>query len=295
MSREEANRIVRAVERARRSRRAALKVALPTAAALGAGAAIAIGSIPSGDGTITGCYVTNTDVISAYSAAPGELRVIDPSKPATQPSGAPNPDAVCLNGEATITWNQRGPQGPQGPAGAPGSAGAQGPAGRDLVGGTSFSFGGGGSTFLKLDGVKGESTDKTHKDDIAISSFSIGVTQRGASGGGGGAGKVSFSSFTITKRIDKASPLLFKAAVSGQHYKEATVFFAKAKRGKATDYLEYKMSNVLVSAIQDGSSANGRPTESVSFNFAKIEEVFLGSNGKPTQSVQINIGQSKLS
>lgn len=298
MSREGANRIVRAVERARRSRRAALKVAIPTAAALGAGAAIAIGAIPGGDGTITACYVTNTDLISAYNAAPGELRVIDPSKPATMPAGGPNPDAVCLNGEATITWNQQGPQGPQGvqgPAGAQGAAGAQGPAGSPLIGSTSFAFGGGGTTFLKLDSVKGESTDKSHKGEIAISSFSIGATAARSSGGGAGAGKVSFSSFTITKRIDKASPLLFQGAASGKHYKEAVVAFARKTRGKQTDYLEYKMTNVLISSIQDGTSSGGghQPVEQISFNFAKIEEIFLGSNGKPIQSVRIDVGQSK--
>jgi type VI secretion system secreted protein Hcp len=297
MSREEANRIVRAVERARRSRRAALKVAIPTAAALGAGAAIAIGSIPSGDGTITGCYLTTVSNVDIQRY--GQLRIIDPSQPATLPGGGPNDAARCESDEATISWNQRGPQGPQGPQGVQGAVGAQGPqgpAGRDLIGSTSFGFGGGGSTFLKLDGVKGEATDKFHKEDIAISSFSIGATSQHASGGGGGAGKVSFSSFTITKRIDKASPLLFRAAATGQHYKEATVFFAKAKRGKVADYLEYKMTNVFISSIQDGSAqGSGRPTEQISFNFAKIEEVFLGSNGKPTQSVSINVLQNKLS
>lgn len=289
MSREEANRIVRAVERARRSRRAALKVAIPTAAALGAGAAIAIGSIPGGDGTITGCYVTSGTVGAGPPGRYGELRVIDPG--ATNPMGLTGAGS-CLSDEATITWNQRGPQGPQG---VQGPAGAQGQAGRDLLGQTSFGFGGGGTTFLKLDGVKGEAADRTHKDDISISSFSIGVSGGAASRSGAGAGKVAFSSFTITKRIDKASPSLFKAAATGQHFKQATVFFAKSKRGKATDYLEYKMSNVLISSIQDGTSSNDKPTEQVSFNFAKIEEVFLSSNGKPVQSVSISIGQSKLS
>jgi type VI secretion system secreted protein Hcp len=291
MSREEANRIARAVERARRTRRAGLKVALPTAAALGAGAAIAIGSIPGGDGTITGCYVTNTDIFPGGAVHYGQLRVIDTSQPATLPSGGPNDAGSCLTGEATITWNQRGPQGPQGPPGAQGSAGAAGAPGTSLVGQTSFGFGGGGRTFLKLDGVKGESTDKAHKGEIDISSFSIGAGGgQHASGGGGGAGKVTFSSFTITKRIDKASPLLFKAAATGQHYKEAVVSFARKAGGKQTDYLEYKMSQVLISSIQDGSSQSHVPTEQISFNFAKIEEVFLGSNGKRIQSVSINIG-----
>jgi len=290
MSREEANRIARAVERARRSRRTALKVAIPTVAAFGAGAAIAIGAIPGSDGTITGCYVTNTDVISAYQAAPGELRVIDPSLPARQPSGAPNPQAVCLNGEAPISWNQSGPQGPQG---VQGPVGAQGPTGRNLIGSTSFSLGGGGRTFLKLDGIDGESADKQHKGEIELSSFSIGTSAPHASAGGSGAGKVSFSSFTITKSIDKASPQLFKAAATGKHFNKATVeFVRKAGRGQQ-EYLEYKLTSVLVSSIQDGTSGSGRPTEQISFNFAKIEEVFLGSNGKPVQQVSINL-QNKL-
>ncbi len=284
MSREEANRIARAVERARRSRRAALKVAIPTVAALGAGAAIAIGSIPSNDGTITGCYVTSPTGTQRY----GDLRVIDPS--AADPSGRPTPTNSCESDEATIAWNQHGPQGPQG---VQGPAGAPGAAGRDLIGTTSFSLGGGGRTFLKLDGIDGESTDKQHKGEIEISSFSIGTSAPRSTGSGAGAGKVSFSSFTITKSIDKASPQLFKAAATGKHFNKATVeFVRKAGRGQQ-EYLEYKLTNVLVSSIQDGTSGGGRPTEQISFNFAKIEEVFLGSNGKPVQQVSINL-QNKL-
>jgi len=45
--------------------------------------------------------------------------------------------------------------------------------------------------FLKLDGIKGESKDSKHKDEIDLLSFSWGATQTGAhaSGGGGGPAK----------------------------------------------------------------------------------------------------------
>ena len=45
--------------------------------------------------------------------------------------------------------------------------------------------------FLKLDGIKGESTDDRHKDEIVIESWSLGATNTGSHsvGGGGGAGK----------------------------------------------------------------------------------------------------------
>ena len=49
MGLDERNRIGRAAERARRRSRASLKVLLPTAAALGAGAAVAIGQIHGSD------------------------------------------------------------------------------------------------------------------------------------------------------------------------------------------------------------------------------------------------------
>jgi type VI secretion system secreted protein Hcp len=292
MSQEEANRIARAVQRMRSARRPGMKVALPTVAALGAGAAVAIGSIPGGDGTISGCYITNPD-----GQRYGELRVIDPSQPATLPGGGPNQQGACLSDETTITWNQRGPQGPQGPQGAVGAQGAKGAPGTPLVGQTSFGFSGAGRTFLKLDGIKGESQDHKHKDTIEISSFSIGVGNTGAhgSGGGGGAGKVSFSSFTITKKIDKSSPLLFKAAATGKHFQKATIEFAR-KAGKGQqDFLEYKLDQVLISSIQDGTSQKGTPSEQVSFSFAKIEETFLGTDGKPIQTVKVNLSaQNKL-
>jgi type VI secretion system secreted protein Hcp len=286
MSQEEANRIARAVQRMRRSR-GGLKLALPTVAALGAGTAIAIGAIPGGDGTITGCYVTNPDAVpGATSPRYGALRVIDPSQ--TSPLGGPTETNSCLADEATITWSQRGPQGPQGPQGP---TGAQGPAGTPLIGETSFGVSGGGRTFLKLDGIKGESIDKTHKGEIDIESFSLSTGgSHGATGGGGGAGKVSIQSFTITKHVDKASPLLFKAASTGQHFKQVVLAFARKAGGKEHDYLQFKFSNVLVSAIQDGNSQKQIPQEQVTFAYEKVNETFIGTSaGGKTQKVSVNL------
>ena len=46
-------------------------------------------------------------------------------------------------------------------------------------------------SFLKLDGIKGESVDSKHKDELEILSFSFGAnnTGGGRAGGGGGEGK----------------------------------------------------------------------------------------------------------
>ncbi len=318
MSQQEANEIAREAQRRWRGRRM-LQIALPTAAALGAGAAIAVGSIPGGDGTITGCYaspnpVTNEDhtpkniTINGVTEAPGSLRVIDPSLPKTfsNPLGAqgtPNPAAQCEPEEKQVTWNQSGPAGPQGPSGPQGPAGGQGAGGTPgspgapLIGDTSFGLSNnGGTTFLKLDGIKGESTDKHHPGEIEIDSFSFGAHNTGAqaSGGGGGAGK-TIESFTITKTLDKSSPLLFQAAATGKHIAKAELSFVR-KAGKGQqDYLKIDLTNVLISSVQDGQASNkATPLEQVTFNFAKATETVITGGGRPS-SVSFNLNaQAKV-
>jgi type VI secretion system secreted protein Hcp len=313
MSKHEANEIVRHAERARRSGRA-LKVALPTAAILGAGAAIAVGSIPGSDGVITGCYASpapNVDgfrgniTINGVTEPPGALRVLDPT--ATGPAGVPDVADECRTGkgeeETKVTWNQQGPTGPtgpQGPTGASGPAGtpgSQGPTGQSGGGETGFGIGNpAGLTFLKLDGISGAVTDKQHKDDIEISSFSFGVsnagTQSSGGGGGAGAGKVSFQSFKIVKNVDKSSPLLLQALSTGKHIKLAELIFARKAGGTQRDYLYLKLDNVMVSSYQTGGSSKGLQQEQVTFSFQKMQETYLNSNGKPGATVNFDLTTS---
>lgn len=124
---------------------------------------------------------------------------------------------------------------------------------------------------LEIEGVKGESSDKKHKETIEIDSFSWGVSNAGsmASGGGGGAGKASFSDMSFMTNVGKQAPLLMLACASGQHIKSAKLFVRK----QGTEQLEYyviTLSDVLVSSYQS-SGGSGVPNDSFSINYAKIE------------------------
>ncbi len=68
--------------------------------------------------------------------------------------------------------------------------------------------------FIKFDGVDGESRDKNHKGWIEVSSVSQGMAPRDAASGLA-TGKRQHKPVTITKSIDKASPVLAKALASG--------------------------------------------------------------------------------
>jgi type VI secretion system secreted protein Hcp len=72
---------------------------------------------------------------------------------------------------------------------------------------------------LEIDGIKGESRDDKHKDAIDVMSFSWGASNPGsfATGGGGGAGKVSFSDISFMSQVNKSSPELMTACATGKH------------------------------------------------------------------------------
>ena len=127
--------------------------------------------------------------------------------------------------------------------------------------------------FLKIDGIEGESTDDKHKNEIDIESWSWGEANSGASaqGGGGGAGKVSMQDFAFTMTVNKASPKLILACASGQHIKSAALTCRKAGK-EQQEYLVIKFSDLLISSYSTGGSSGAViPTDSISFNFSKIE------------------------
>lgn len=126
--------------------------------------------------------------------------------------------------------------------------------------------------FLKIDGIEGESTDKTHANEIDVLSFSWGATQTGVAGGsgaGGGAGKVSMQDFSFMMQVNKASPILMLSCATGKHIKAATLTGRKAG-GDQQEYLKVTMSDLLVSSYQTSGSSE-TPMDSVSVNFSKIE------------------------
>ena len=130
--------------------------------------------------------------------------------------------------------------------------------------------------FIKFDGIKVESADAKHKNEIDVESWSWGETNAGSSGagggGGGGAGKVAMQDFHFVMKLNKASISLMKACATGEHIKEATLTSRKAGKGQQ-EFLTVKLTDVLVSSFQSGGSEGSQavPTDQVSLNYAKIE------------------------
>jgi type VI secretion system secreted protein Hcp len=130
--------------------------------------------------------------------------------------------------------------------------------------------------FIKIDGIKGESRDDKHKDEVSVLAWSFGASQSGSThiSSGGGSGKVNFQDISFTKYVDKASPSLLSTCASGKHIKEATLTVRKAG-GSPVEYLKIKINDIIVSAYSTGGSGGeDRLTENVTLNFAKIEYAY---------------------
>jgi type VI secretion system secreted protein Hcp len=151
--------------------------------------------------------------------------------------------------------------------------------------------------FLKLPGVDGESTRKGFEKDIEILSFSLGASNPSTigAGGGGGAGKVSLSSFNLMKRTDVTSPILFQKCCEGEHFAKATVTLNKAGGKSPIDFLKYEFEHVFVESIQWSGSSGGddTPTESVSLTFGKVSITYTAQNPDGTKGAT-KVGQWDL-
>lgn len=146
--------------------------------------------------------------------------------------------------------------------------------------------------FLKLDGIKGESKDAKHKDEIHIESFSWGLSQSGSFGtaGGGGAGKVNVHDISITKNYDKSTPVLMLHCANGKHIKEGLVTFRKAGE-HPLEYLKIKLNDILISSIQhSGSGGSDVLMESLALNFAKFQVEYTEQKADGSGDAPIPMG-----
>jgi type VI secretion system secreted protein Hcp len=146
--------------------------------------------------------------------------------------------------------------------------------------------------FIKIDDIKGESTDAKHADEIDILSFTWGMTQTGTAqvGRGGGAGKVQVNDLVITKCVDRSSPILLKQCCSGKHMKTAVMVVRKAG-GTPLEFVKITMEDLIISAVNHGGSGtDDKLTENVTLNFARVKFEYVPQKKDGSGDASIPMG-----
>jgi type VI secretion system secreted protein Hcp len=140
--------------------------------------------------------------------------------------------------------------------------------------------------FVKFGQIKGDATHEDHQNWIAVESLAWGVNRSMSTKTGFGADREasqpSISDVTVTKDMDGSSIYLFKEACTGSEGKDCTIHVVKTSDPGHT-VAEYKLTNTLISDY-DASSDGDVPSETVSFNFTKVEFKYISydEKGKPT-------------
>lgn len=149
------------------------------------------------------------------------------------------------------------------------------------------------NAFANFGDIKGECTDKDHKDWVMITQFDHEVTQPPSvtqkTAGGRTAEAIQHSEYKIVKLVDAATPKLYEAACKGTHIPEVVIECWRAG-GDPVKYYEVKLKEVLISGVvANGNPAgdNGFPTETVKMTYGAIEWTY--TKQKPDGSAGGNV------
>jgi type VI secretion system secreted protein Hcp len=127
--------------------------------------------------------------------------------------------------------------------------------------------------YMKFEGIDGDVTATGHVKWIELNSMQWGVGRGIASATGQAAEREasapSISEVTITKMMDKTTPLLFTESLIGDG-KKVEIHLVKTGKDKLDVFMEYVLTDTMISGYSV-SSGGDTPSESLSLNFTKVE------------------------
>ena len=155
--------------------------------------------------------------------------------------------------------------------------------------------------FLRLDGIVGGATAAGHANEIVVSSYSQAFSNppSAATGGGGAsAGKVKCGEIIVTKNIDKSSPKLIAAVVTGNHIATGDIKFDSTRgNGMLVESYHVALTDVVVTDIAQMDHTPQGVMEQVTLSARQFTFTFTpttnggGAGGKIIFSVDCSTNQ----
>ena len=132
------------------------------------------------------------------------------------------------------------------------------------------------SIYMQLTDVEGEVTTKGFEKQIEIMSASFGTSRNIASPARKANGRESsepmLSEVNLTKEWDSTSSVkIFEQSIAGKLNLKALLTFTTTSEGSVEKYMEIELTDVGISNFQINGSGDGKPSESLALNFAKIQ------------------------
>jgi len=130
------------------------------------------------------------------------------------------------------------------------------------------------AAYIKFDGIDGEATDNDHQKWIELGSFSHTIAKHDAKT----KRSVVDLGFEISKTLDKSSPKLQEAILTGKVFPKVQIDITRSfdATGASATYYKYELKNVQVTSYQisGAGQSSDRPAESLSLNFEEIKVTY---------------------
>jgi len=135
-----------------------------------------------------------------------------------------------------------------------------------------------------------------------IDDFTFDIEQQtaiGSQSSGAGAGKVTFNPFSITRKSDRASPILFTMCCTGEHFQQVNLYLRRAGGGSGgvsatpgagsmtsgTVFLRFDFALVAVKTIEwSGADGDDACKESVTFDYGALKIQYIQQDVTGTAS-----------
>lgn len=150
--------------------------------------------------------------------------------------------------------------------------------------------------FVKFEGIDGEASEVEHLGWSELLSFDQAQAMPVDASTGSSTGRAVLEAILISKSIDKASPKLAEAVLTGQTFPSVEIHLTDVGAdGARVTYFAYELKDVqVVSYAVGGSSGGSVPTEQISLNFGQIKVTYTerDSTGRPKGAVDYtwNVG-----
>ncbi len=141
---------------------------------------------------------------------------------------------------------------------------------------------------LDIPGVAGECLLTGHADKIECLSYSHAVAMQMTSDVSDkrrASGKPNMQDFTISKYMDKSSPVLNQYCCEGRKLGDGRVTVGRNESGAIMPRIVYTLKDVMISSVSVASSGGDKPAETITLNFTGIQWDYTAQKPGTTEAV----------
>ena len=163
-----------------------------------------------------------------------------------------------------------------------------------------------GNSFIRFDGVKGESLHKTNNGkegwiEISDWTWDIEAETSYLKGGGAAVGKPQPGTLSFSHYYDKSSPTIMSKIVMGKHFPKVWIVMLKqtgAKDGEGEPYFGITMQEAFITKVSSKGAEDGSVTQDIEMVFKIVAVGYRAQKEDGTLDAQIDfkwdIGQMQI-